>query len=760
MTRGMRSALTHVRPASTFLGMTDPRQRANGLATRIASLVACALLAACGDDAPRDAAPAQPEGHQRMVALLRDLHARRDEDNVFVGEVAVRTARSELQQQGANPKWQTRQELGYSLLRLGREREAIAEFESTLAAVEKGTLAGGMDAQLSLRFHLGVAWLRLGETENCCHSRTEDSCILPLQGGALHDKPEGSTRAIEHFTFVLQNTKEGDYWHLANRWLCNVAAMTLGKWPELVPEPWRLPASAFEQRGAFPKFANVGERLGLDVEGLSGGMAVEDFDGDQRLDVMMSDWSTNGPLRLFTRKDDGAFVERGEASGLSGITGGLNLVTADYDNDGDVDVLVLRGAWLLDKGRYPNSLLQNRGDGTFTDVTFDAGLGKEMWPTQAGAFADYDLDGDLDLYVGNESSSKIACASQLFRNEGNGTFVDVAKQAGVENFGYAKGVSWGDVDGDRDPDLYVSNLTGDNRLYTNRGDGTFVDEAKARGVAGPEASFPCWFWDYDNDGALDLWVSCYATGVGHLAAHALSMPRTWDLNRLYRNDGKGAFVDVAEKAGMTHPAMPMGSNFGDVDGDGFLDCYLGTGDPHVYSLMPNVLYQNVRGERFVDVTMQSGTGHLQKGHGVAFADFDHDGDLDLFARIGGAFLGDAFVSTVFENPGFGNRHVTLQCVGTNENRSAMGARVRVVVQEGLVERSIWRTVGTGGSFGCNPLRMTIGLGRADRIVRVEAHWPRSGVVESFSGLEVGSAYRLVEGKGAPERFVLPTFAKR
>jgi hypothetical protein len=274
-----------------------------------------------------------------------------------------------------------------------------------------------------------------------------------------------------------------------------------------------------------------------------------------------------------------------------------------------------------------------------------------------------------------------------------------------------------------------------------------------------------WAWggvlfDYDNDGALDLWVSAYETGVGHLAAHALSMPRSWPLNALYHNDGKGAFVDVAEKSGMTHPAMPMGSNFGDVDGDGFLDCYLGTGDPHVYSLMPNVMYHSVRGERFVDVTMASGTGHLQKGHGVAFADFDHDGDLDLFARIGGAFKGDAFVSTVFENPGFGNQHVTLRFVGVRENRAAMGTRVRVVIEEAGVERSIWRVVGTGGSFGCNPLRMTIGIGKAERIVRVEAHWPRSGEVQTWTGIEPSSSYQLTEGAPEPVLVALPTFAAR
>ncbi|MEQ1634960.1 MAG: VCBS repeat-containing protein, partial [Planctomycetota bacterium] len=472
-----------------------------------------------------------------------------------------------------------------------------------------------------------------------CHQRTAESCILPLQGSALHDKPEGSTKAMAHFGFVLERTKPSDYWHLANQWLLNVAAMTLGTWPESVEERYRMPESAFRSAVDFPKFENIGEQLGLDAEGLSGGMVVEDFDGDERLDVMMSDWNTSGPLRLFLRREDGAFEDRSRENGLDGLWGGLNLVPADYDSDGDVDVLVLRGAWLLENGRYPNSLLQNQGDGTFTDVTFDAGLGREHWPTQTAAFADFDLDGDLDLYVGNESSTKIRCPSQLFRNDGNGRFTEVGEQAGVENFAYAKGVSWGDIDGDRYPDLYVSNIDGSNRLYHNQKDGTFLDVATARGVAGPDASFPCWFWDFDNDGALDLWVSAYATGVGHIAAHHLGIDLPHEKNRLYRGDGRGGFEDVAAARGLTYPAMPMGSNFGDVDGDGFLDCYLGTGDPHIYSLMPNLLFWNRGGESFADVTMASGTGHLQKGHGVAFADFDHDGDLDLFARIGGAYLG-------------------------------------------------------------------------------------------------------------------------
>ncbi|MGE3351282.1 MAG: CRTAC1 family protein [Planctomycetota bacterium] len=710
------------------------------------ALVVAGAACSRADGTDGATAPAHGEGHRRMLGVLRDLHALRHEENVFVGDRAVRLARAAIDGAGGGGPWQAHQELGYALVRLGREREGLKVLQDALQAVASGELAGGADAELSLHFHLGVAWLRLGETENCCQQRNEQSCILPLRGGALHGKPEGSERAMAHFLWVLARTPEDDYWHLANRWLLNVAAMTLGRHPEAVPERHRIPERALRSAAGFPHLANAGARLGLDQEGLSGGIAVEDFDGDGRLDVLASDWATDGQLRLFVRAADGAFVDHTTAAGLDGLYGGLNLVTGDYDGDGDVDALVLRGAWLLEFGRHPNSLLRNDGAGRFEDVTFASGLGRQHWPTQTAAFCDYDRDGDLDLCIGNECSSKLRCANQLFRNDGDGTFTDVAEAAGVENFAYCKAVAWGDVDGDLWPDLYVSNIDGPNRLYRNRGDGTFEDMAAARGVQDPVASFPCWFWDFDQDGHLDLWVGAYATGIGHLAAWHLGIDVPQETDRLYRGDGQGGFVDVTASRGLAAPTMPMGCNFGDLDGDGYPDVYLGTGDTHLYSLMPNVLWKNERGERFVDVTMASGTGHLQKGHGIAFADFDHDGDLDLFARLGGAYRGDAYASTVFENPGFGNRWLALRLEGRHSERSALHARIRVVVADAGGERTVHARVGTGGSFGCNPLRQTIGLGRAERLVRVEVSWPRDGRSQTWTGLDLDRGYRLVEGE--------------
>jgi hypothetical protein len=411
---------------------------------------------------------------------------------------------------------------------------------------------------------------------------------------------------------------------------------------------------------------------------------------------------------------------------------------------------VLRGAWLFEQGKHANSLLQNDGKGRFTDVTFDAGLGDDHRPTQTADWADYDNDGDLDLYIGNEGSQRTPFANQLFCNNGDGTFTDVAQQAGIADPGFTKAVAFGDYDGDGFADVYVSNLGSANRLYRNLGDGTFVDVAPRLGVTEPIDSFPCWWFDYDNDGDLDLYASCYGTSISHLAAYHLGKARDWDVARLYRNDGKGGFEDVAVELGLTCPQMPMGSNFGDLDGDGWLDFVLGTGSTGYDSLMPNAIYQSQGGKRFVDIALDCGFAHLQKGHGVAFADLDRDGDLDLFQQMGGAYRGDAFRDALFENPGFGNRWITVELIGTQSNRCAIGARICVDVVAGGARRSIFRWITSGGSFGASPLAQTIGLGRADEILGIEIRWPRSSEVQRIGKVDFGTLLRVTEGKQAWE----------
>jgi hypothetical protein len=189
----------------------------------------------------------------------------------------------------------------------------------------------------------------------------------------------------------------------------------------------------------------------------------------------------------------------------------------------------------------------------------------------------------------------------------------------------------------------------------------------------------------------------------------------------------------------------MGANFGDIDNDGFLDIYMGTGNPSYGSLMPNVLLRNKEGKFFVDVTMSSGTGEWHKGHGVAFADLDNDGDEDIVAEIGGATLGDKHTMRVFENPGNHNDWISLKLVGVKTNRAAIGARIKVTVEnKGRGSRSIYRSIGSGGSFGASPLEQHIGLGSDARIMNLEIWWPVSNTRQHFSNVEKNQALKITE----------------
>jgi tetratricopeptide (TPR) repeat protein len=717
-------------------------------ATRIAASLAAALVAGCGGSEGGGAASQRAAGHERMLALLREIAARTDEDHFFLGDALARRLRAGEKevQSGGDPRerWKIEHQLGVVELRLGNVREAIDHFTHAYRLLPAARL--DLEWEARTRFDLAMAWLRLGEVENCCARTTAESCILPIAGGGRHQQAEGSRQAIQYFLEAIRVAPDNKRHQHTCRWLLNIAYMTLGGYPGGVPPEYLIPPARFESPRPFPRFANIAARLGLDTVNLSGGAIADDFDGDGYLDLLTSTWDTRGPMRFFRNAGDGTFADRTREAGLDGLLGGLNMKQADYDNDGDLDVLVLRGAWLGDKGRHPNSLLENDGSGRFTDVTFAAGLGGVHYPTQTADWADYDNDGDLDLYVGNESSEKLRAPCQLFESQGDRTFRDVAAAAGVENFRFAKGVAWGDYDGDRFPDLYVSNLKGPNRLYKNRGDGTFTDVAPELGVTEPDASFPVWFWDFDNDGALDLYVASYEGRTDAVAAYHLGETVSEGLPRLYQGDGKGRFRDVTRAQGLEHPVLVMGSNFGDVDSDGFLDFYLGTGDPDFSSLLPNLLFVNRGGSGFDNVTYAAGVGHLQKGHAVSFADFDHDGDLDVFEQMGGAFRGDPFADALYENPGFGTRWIAVELRGVESNRCAIGARIRVDVREAGKLRSIYRQVTSGGSFGANPLRQTIGLGKADAIERLEVFWPRTGKTQLVEGVALDRAIRVVEGK--------------
>jgi hypothetical protein len=530
--------------------------------------------------------------------------------------------------------------------------------------------------------------------------------------------------------------------------------------PAGVPPSVRLPEGVFRSAVPFPTWRDRSRDLGLDAVDLAGGAIMDDFDGDGLLDLVTSTWDPCDSLKAYRNDGRGGFEEVTRAWGLDEQLGGLNLTHADYDGDGDLDLLVLRGAWLFDSGRIRNSLLRNDSTGEgrrFVDVTREAGLAAPAYPTQTAAWADVDGDGDLDLYVGNERGEAGAFPSQLFRNRGDGTFADAAAELGVTNERLTKGVAFGDFDDDGDPDLFVSNH-GRNRLYRNDGE-RFVDVAATAGVEGPDGwTFASWFFDVDNDGDLDLFVNDYRATTEMVAASYFGVRVAEGHPHLYRNEGNGTFTEVAAVWGLDRPLLPMGANYGDLDNDGFPDVFLGTGDPSFQSQVPDVAYKNrgQAGPGFDDVTFAGGFGHLQKGHGVAFGDVDNDGDQDLLHQLGGFYPADAFRNALFENPGSEHAWVTLRLEGRKANRFGVGARVEARLGGGEAKRSVHAVVGPGGSFGGSSMQLELGLGDVDEIATLVVRWPGSGTVQSFTGVAVRRTYRLVEGAESLETLRPPT----
>jgi hypothetical protein len=522
-----------------------------------------------------------------------------------------------------------------------------------------------------------------------------------------------------------------------------------------------------------PLFVEVAAEAGLDFvhengatgeyyypELMQGGCAFVDYDDDSFLDVYMVQSGrlpvdpANNPEgnRLYRNRGDGTFEDVTEVGGVGDRGYGSGVAAADYDRDGDVDLYVTNLG--------PNVLYRNEGDGTFTDVTAAAGVGDDGYGSSA-AFVDYDDDGDLDLYVANYLDWSLGierdCYSRggmrgycspgvyarpqhdtLYRNEGDGTFTDVSKEAGIlADAGHGLGVVANDLDGDGDTDIYLANDQMPNILWINEGDGTFVDEALVRGCAlnahgRPEAGMGVVAEDVDDDGDWDLFM-CHIDG---------------ETNTFYRNDG-GYFEDVTEMLGLgavSQAYTGFGTSLFDYDCDGIQDIFIANGRVRLGDTMredysePNQLLRGLGTGVFEDVSAQAGEALelLEVSRAAAFGDYDNDGDVDIVVNNNDG------PARLFRNEACEGRHwISIQLRGRNLDRDAIGALVTVET-DGQVRR---RIVQPAYSYcASNDTRVHFGLGDRDAVDTLTVTWP-DGRVERHTDVPADQFLLLTEPEG-------------
>jgi len=503
------------------------------------------------------------------------------------------------------------------------------------------------------------------------------------------------------------------------------------------------------------------------VESMSGGVALFDYDNDGYLDIYFVNCLTvdiyrqGGKTRsaLYHNNGDGTFTDVTDKSGLGDVGWGMGVAVGDYNNDGfdDLYVTCLGG----------NHLFKNNGNGTFSDVTKTAGVADGRWSTGA-AFVDYDHDGNLDLFVANyveydlnhlpEFGKDKTCqykgiavqcgprglrgsGDSLFHNNGDGTFSDVSKKAGVSdpNGYFGMGVICSDFDDDGLIDIFVANDSTPNLLYHNNGDGTFKEIGFISGTAlsengSEQGSMGVTVGDYDHDGRFDIFITNFVD----------------DYDTLYHNDGHNFFTDVAYKTNVAAVSMPLvrwGTKFFDYDNDGWVDLFIACG--HVYPQLEHyrqrkLLHHNNRDGTFSEVAEQFGAPLMQEraGRGVAFGDIDNDGDVDIVINDL-----DGSPQVLRNDGGNTNNSILIKTVGVKSNRDGIGARVKVVSGD-LTQID---EVRSGGSYiSQSDLRLHFGLERRTKIDLIEIRWP-SGVVDKITNANVNKIITVKEGRGVVEQ---------
>ena len=474
-------------------------------------------------------------------------------------------------------------------------------------------------------------------------------------------------------------------------------------------------------------FEDMAPELGLDRKNGNGTVAIGDIDGDGALDIIVAG---SGTFLTAYRQTNGKFVDSTDAFGLKGVPSGYSLNLIDYDNDGKLDLYISYNGW---NGPMLNRLFHNE-NGRFIDVTKKSGLDNKG-SGFVSLWADLDNDGWIDVVIAN-GVLKDGSVPQIYRNNKNGTFTNVTKAAGLNEppaWG-AIGLALGDYDKDGRVDIFINGLAdGPNRLYHNDGNWHFTEVAAKAGVAQPPHNgFVAFFFDYNNDGLPDLLTCSLAPWDAVVEGlRAGFKPRGSlhpDASRLFRNNGNGTFTDVTIAAGLSAPMGTMGAGVADLDNDGYLDIYFGTGDPQLTRLEPNRFFHNNGDGTFTDLTRAVGFARPgNKGHGVAFADIDNDGDLDVFAQLGGHYPGDHARNAFYRNLK-GNENNWLE---VDLQPAMIGTKLTVKAGGLLVYREVKGSEGFGAT---SPYRQHFGLGKHSMVDSLEVTWP-NGITKKMTALK-------------------------
>jgi enediyne biosynthesis protein E4 len=523
-----------------------------------------------------------------------------------------------------------------------------------------------------------------------------------------------------------------------------------------------------------PLFADVTVKAGIDfvhksgaspekymVETFGSGVAWIDYDNDGFPDLYFINGAPGTANALYHNNKDGTFTDVTARAGVAANTGAnaksykTGVAVGDYDNDGYLDLYVTAFG--------PNILFHNNGDGTFRDVTPAAGVAgpPTEWSTSTGFF-DYDHDGRLDLYVVNyldyrleenlycgprKEGYRMYChptqfdgmADRLYHNNGDGTFTDVSKKAGVANpAGKGLGVTFCDYDRDGDTDIYVANDTVRNFLYRNNGDGTFTDVAYAAGVGfdpngKPQAGMGVDCADYDGNGYPDIFVTNFSE----------------ELNALYKNLGDGTFEDVSSRVGMDSAFLPLGfgTKMFDFDNDGDLDIHITNGhvidnvklfQPNLSYAQKDLLFENIGGN-FKDISAQAGAAlqPLRVGRGLAVADFDNDGYPDVV--ISSLGQRPALLKNLGARAG---NWIIIRAKGKKSNGFGLGATVKLQTADGTQVREINNVA---SYLSSNDTRLHFGLGQAKIVQQIEILWP-SGTRQVLKDVPVNQILVVEEGE--------------